>query len=52
MVLTLRKEHRLKLFEHRVLSKKLGHKEDEVTREWRRLQNEELYDISSLGIFR
>jgi len=52
MVLTLREEHKLKLFEHRVLSKKLGHKEDGVTRDWRRLQNEELYDMSSLGVFR
>jgi len=52
VVLTLREEHRLKLFEHRVLRKKLGHEEDRVTREWRRLQNEGLYGMSSLGIFR
>jgi len=51
VVLTLREEHRLTLFEHRVLGNKLGHKEDGVTREWRRLQHE-LYDMSSLGIFR
>jgi hypothetical protein len=52
VVLTLREEHRLNLFERRVLRKKLWHEEDGVTREWRRLQNEELYDMSFLGIFR
>jgi hypothetical protein len=35
-----------------VLRKKLWHEEDGVTREWRRFQNEELYDMSFLGVFR
>jgi hypothetical protein len=39
--LTLRKEHRLRVFENRVLRKKFGPKRDGVTGEWRRLHNEE-----------
>jgi hypothetical protein len=35
------------------LRKKIGSKRDEVTREWRRLHNEELYDLySSTNIIR
>jgi 3-methyladenine DNA glycosylase AlkC len=46
--LTLREEHRLKkTFESRVLRKKFGPKRDEVTGEWRKLQNEELRDLYS-----
>ena len=52
MVLTLREEYRLKLFENRVLRKKLGCEEDEVTGKWRRLHDEEPYDLLSVGIFR
>jgi hypothetical protein len=44
---TLRKEHRLRTFENRVLRKIFGPKRDEVTGEWRRLHNEELYDLYS-----
>jgi hypothetical protein len=41
------------VFENRVLKKKIGSKRDEVTREWRRLHNEELYDLySSTNIIR
>jgi hypothetical protein len=40
--LTLQKEHRLKVFENRVLREIFGLKRDE---EWRRLHNEELYDL-------
>ena len=43
--LTLREEHKLKLFENRVLRKVFGHKRDEVTGEWRKLHNEELNDL-------
>ena len=42
--LTFREEHRLSVFENRVLRKTLGLKRDWVTREWRRLQNQELCD--------
>jgi hypothetical protein len=43
----VREEHRLRLFENRVLRKMFGPKKDEVTREWRRLHNKELYDVYS-----
>jgi len=41
----LREEHRLRVFESRVLRNVFGPKRDEVTGEWRRLQIEELYDL-------
>jgi hypothetical protein len=44
---TLREEHRLRVFENRVLRRIFGPKRDEVTREWRRLHNKELYDLYS-----
>jgi len=40
--LTLRKEHRLRVFENRVLRRILRTKRDEVTGEWRKLHYEEL----------
>jgi hypothetical protein len=43
----LREEYRLMVFENRVLRKIFGPKRDEVTEEWRRLHNEELYALSS-----
>ena len=43
--LTLREEHRLRVFENRVLRRIFGSKGDEVTGEWRKLQNEELNDL-------
>jgi hypothetical protein len=46
--LTLRREHRLRVFKNRVLSKIFGPKEEEVTGERRRLQTEELCDLYSL----
>jgi hypothetical protein len=45
--LTLKEEHRLRLFENRVLRRIFGPKRDEVTGEWRRLYNEELNDLYS-----
>jgi hypothetical protein len=45
--LTLREEHRLRVFENRVLRGIFGPKRDEVTGEWRRLHNEELNDLYS-----
>jgi hypothetical protein len=45
--LTLREEHRLKVFENRVLRRIFGPKREEVTGEWRRLHNEELNDLYS-----
>jgi hypothetical protein len=44
---TLREEHRLRVLENRVLRGIFGPKRDEVTGEWRRLHNEELYDLYS-----
>jgi hypothetical protein len=43
--LTLRDEHRLRVFENRVLRRKFGPKSDEVSREWKKLHNEELRDL-------
>jgi hypothetical protein len=40
--LTLREEHRLRVFENRVLRRVFGSKRDEVTGEWRKVHSEEL----------
>jgi hypothetical protein len=45
--LTLREEHRLRVFENRVLRRTFGPKRDEVTVERRKLHNEELHDLYS-----
>jgi hypothetical protein len=45
--LTLREEHRLRVFEDRVLRRIFGPKRDEVTGEWRKLHNEELHNLYS-----
>jgi hypothetical protein len=46
-------EHGLRVFEDKVLRKIFGHKRDEATREWSRLQTEKLYDpYYSLNIIR
>jgi hypothetical protein len=45
--LTLREEHRLRVFENRVMRKIFVPKRDEVTGEWRKLHNEELRDLYS-----
>jgi len=44
---TPRKEGRLSMSENRVMRKIFGSKRDEVTGEWRKLQNEELNDLYS-----
>jgi hypothetical protein len=41
--LTLREEHRLRMFENRVLRRIFGPKRDEVTGDWSKLHNEELH---------
>jgi hypothetical protein len=46
--LTLREEHRLRVFENRVLRRMFGPKRDEVTGGWRKLHNEELHNLYSL----
>jgi hypothetical protein len=46
--LTLRMEHRRRVFENWVMRRIFGPKRDEVTGEWRRLHNEELNDPYSL----
>jgi hypothetical protein len=45
--LTLKEECRLRVFESRVLRRIFGPKRDEVTGEWRRLHNKELYGLYS-----
>jgi hypothetical protein len=45
--LTLREEHRLRVFENRVLRRIFGCKRDEVTEDWRKLNNEELHILYS-----
>jgi hypothetical protein len=45
--LTLREEHRLRVFENRVLRSIFGTKRDEMTRGRRKLHNEELHDLYS-----
>jgi hypothetical protein len=45
--LTLREEHRLRVFENRVLRKISGPKRDEVTGDWRKLHNEKLHNLYS-----
>jgi hypothetical protein len=44
---TLREEHRLRVFENRVLRRIFGPKKDEVTGEWRKLHNGELHNLYS-----
>jgi hypothetical protein len=43
----LREERRLVVFENKVLRRIFGPERDEVTMEWRRLHNEELYALYS-----
>jgi hypothetical protein len=48
--LILREEHRLRIFQNRVLRRIFGPKSDKVTRGWRKLHNEELHKLYSLQI--
>ena len=43
--LTLREKPRLRVFENKVLRGIFGSMKDEVTKEWRRLHNKELYAL-------
>jgi hypothetical protein len=43
----VRKEHRLRVFENRVLRRIFRPKRDDVAGEWRKLHNEELRDVYS-----
>jgi hypothetical protein len=45
--LTLREEHRLRVFENRVLRRIFGPKRDEGTGGWKKLHNEELHGLYS-----
>jgi hypothetical protein len=45
--LTLKEEHRLRVFENRVLRRIFGLKRDEVMGKWRKLHKEELHDLYS-----
>ena len=45
--LTLREEHRLRVFENKVLRKIFGAKRDEMTGKWRKLYNAELHALYS-----
>jgi hypothetical protein len=44
---TLSEEHRLRVFENRVLRRIFGPKRDEVTGEWRKLHSGELHNLYS-----
>jgi hypothetical protein len=45
--LMLREEHRLRVFESRMLRRMFGPKMDKVTGEWRKLHNGELHNLYS-----
>jgi hypothetical protein len=47
--LTLREEHKLRVFENRVLRKIFGLRRDEVTGGLKKLHNEELHNLYSLS---
>jgi hypothetical protein len=45
--LTLREEHKVKVFKNGVLRRIFGPKRNKVIGEWRKLHNEELHNINS-----
>jgi hypothetical protein len=45
--LTLGEERKLRIFEGKMLRRKVGPNRDEVIGEWRKLHNEELHDLYS-----
>jgi len=45
--LTLRDEHRLRVFENRVLRRIFGPKREEVAEGWRKLHSEELHNLNT-----
>jgi hypothetical protein len=45
--LTLREEHKLRVFENRLLRKIFGPRRDEVTGDWRELHNEKFHNLYS-----
>jgi hypothetical protein len=45
--LSLREEHRLRVFDNRMVKRIFGPKRDVVTGGWRKLQNEELHNLYS-----
>jgi hypothetical protein len=45
LVFDIKEEHKLKVFENRVLKRRFGSKRCEVTGGWRKLHNEELRDL-------
>jgi hypothetical protein len=45
--LTVREEHKLRVFENKVLRRIFGPKRDGVTGGWRKLHNEELHNLYS-----
>jgi hypothetical protein len=45
--LTLKEEHRLRVFKNRDLRRIFGHKRDDVMGEWRKLHSEDLHNLNS-----
>jgi hypothetical protein len=46
-LLTVRKKHRLKVYDNRVLRRMFGPKRAEVTGGWRKLQEQQLHNLCS-----
>jgi hypothetical protein len=47
LVSDIKEEHRLRVFENKVLRRMFGPKRDEVTGDWRKVHNKELHDLYS-----